>query len=109
MEEKQHSKASGRTKSQGPHEAHARVKDELKKQLQMLSGAETPIEGQPDWLQPFTLLLPSRHFVGFAQAVIFKGAGFDVVWPQFLALGLMGLGLLGLSLARFRATVAAER
>ena len=77
--------------------------------MQMLSGAETPIEGQPDWLQPFTLLLPSRHFVGFAQAVIFKGAGFAVVWPQFLALGLMGVALLGLSLARFRASVAAER
>ena len=41
--------------------------------------------------------------------MIFKGAGFAVVWPQFLALGLMGFALLGLSLARFRASVAAER
>lgn len=77
--------------------------------MQLLSGSETPIEGQPDWLQPFTLLLPSRHFVALSQAVIFKGAGLETVWPQFAALALLGAGLLGLSLSRFRTVVAQER
>lgn len=74
--------------------------------MQMLSGIDTPIESQPDWLQPLTLLLPTRHFVTFAQAIAFKGAGIDVVWPSFAALALMGIGLLALSLARFRRTMA---
>ncbi len=77
--------------------------------MQLLSGADTPVESQPDWLQPITLLLPSRHFVSFGQAILFKGAGLDVVWPEFLALAALGTGLLGVALARFRRSVSEER
>jgi ABC-2 type transport system permease protein len=77
--------------------------------MQMLSGGETPVESQPDWLQPITFLLPSRHFVSFSQAILFKGAGLEVVWREFLAVGLLGLVLLAVSLARFRRSVAEER
>jgi ABC-2 type transport system permease protein len=77
--------------------------------MQMLSGGETPVESQPEWLQPITFLLPSRHFVSFSQAIIFKGAGLEVVWEEFVAVGLLGLVLLAISLARFRRSVAAER
>lgn len=77
--------------------------------MQMLSGADTPIESQPDWLQPLTLLLPSRHFVSFGQAIVFKGAGIDVVWPDFAALAVLGLVLLALSLASFRRSLTETR
>jgi ABC-2 type transport system permease protein len=77
--------------------------------MQMLSGADTPIESQPDWLQPITNLLPSRHFVSFGQAIVFKGAGIDIVWPEFAALTILGLVLLALSLANFRRSLAEER
>lgn len=77
--------------------------------MQLLSGADTPVESQPDWLQPVTLLLPSRHFVSFGQAILFKGAGLDVVWPEFLALAALGAALLGVALARFRRSVSEER
>ncbi|MEM1342907.1 MAG: ABC transporter permease, partial [Pseudomonadota bacterium] len=40
----------------------------------MLSGGETPVESQPDWLQTVTLVLPSRHYMTLAQEVIYKGA-----------------------------------
>ena len=40
----------------------------------MLSGGETPIEGQPDWLQVGTSILPSRHYMSASQSIIFKGA-----------------------------------
>ncbi|MEP3666785.1 MAG: ABC transporter permease, partial [Roseibium sp.] len=53
--------------------------------MMMLSGGMTPIESQPQEVQYFTLLLPSRHYMAFAQSVVFRGAGLDVVWPQFLA------------------------
>ena len=50
---------------------------------------------------------PSTHFVSFAQAILYRGAGFDVVWPQFLAVAAIGGVFLGLALLRFR-SVAAE-
>lgn len=41
-----------------------------------------------------------------AQAILYRGAGFEVVWPQFISLVLIGLSLFALSLARFRKTLA---
>lgn len=74
----------------------------------MLSGGETPIEGQPAWLQAGTLLLPSRHYMSASQAIVFKGAGFDTIWPEFLWMALLGLSLLAVSLLLFRRSVAHE-
>jgi ABC-2 type transport system permease protein len=45
---------------------------------------------------------PSTHFVLIAQAILYRGAGFDVVWPNFLAVALIGGIFLGLGLLRFR-------
>ncbi len=75
----------------------------------MLSGGETPIEGQPDWLQVLTLALPSRHFVSLAQEIIYKGAGIETVWPEFLGVALLGIVLLTLSLLMFRRSIAHDR
>ena len=77
--------------------------------LQMLSGGSTPVESQPEWLQRLTLVLPSRHFVTFAQAIIFRGAGLDIVWPQFAAVGGIGLAFFIYALSRFRTSIAASR
>jgi len=74
----------------------------------MLSGGETPIEGQPPWLQAATLILPSRHFMACSQAIVYKGAGIGTVWPEFLAMTLLGIGLLALSLLLFRRSVAQD-
>ncbi|WP_298937963.1 ABC transporter permease [uncultured Ruegeria sp.] len=72
----------------------------------MLSGGETPIEGQPDWLQVGTLLLPSRHYMAASQAIVFKGAGLETVWPEFAWMALLGAALLATSLVLFRRSVA---
>lgn len=72
----------------------------------MLSGGETPIEGQPDWLQAVTLFLPSRHYIECSQAIAYKGAGIGIVWPEFLWMALLGTSLLALSLFMFRRSVA---
>ena len=48
----------------------------------MLSGGMGAVESQPDLVQKLTQALPSRHFLAFAMAVVFRGAGFDAVWPQ---------------------------
>ena len=74
----------------------------------MLSGGETPIEGQPAWLQAGTLVLPSRHYMSASQAIVFKGAGIEIVWPEFLWMALLGTALLTTSLILFRRSVAHE-
>ena len=77
--------------------------------LQMLSGGSTPVESQPEWLQWMTLVLPSRHFVAFAQAIIYRGAGLDIVWPQFTAVAGIGMAFFAYSLGRFRESIAVSR
>lgn len=74
----------------------------------MLSGGETPIEGQPPWLQVGTILLPSRHYMTASQAIAFKGAGFDAIWPELLWMALLGAALLAGSLLLFRRSVSQD-
>jgi len=40
-----------------------------------------------------------------AQGILYRGAGLDAVWPQFLALALIGLTLFNIALVRFRKTI----
>jgi len=70
--------------------------------MNMLSGSNTPLESMPPWLSTLMQASPSTHFVSFAQAILYRGAGFDVVWPQFLAVALIAVVFLALSLTRFR-------
>jgi ABC-2 type transport system permease protein len=75
--------------------------------LNMLSGANTPLESMPPFLRTAMLASPSTHFVAFAQAILYRGAGIDLVWRQFLAVALIGSLFLFLALIRFR-TVSAQ-
>ena len=75
--------------------------------MNLLSGAMTPVESQPVWLATIMQASPSTHFVSFAQSILYRGAGLDVVWPQFLAVAGIGALVLALTLRRFRAAIAA--
>jgi ABC-2 type transport system permease protein len=77
--------------------------------LQLLSGGNTPVESQPPWLQNLTVFLPSRHFVSFSQAIIYRGAGMETVWPHFLAVAAIGLSFFIFSLSRFRQSIAVTK
>lgn len=70
--------------------------------MNVLSGSNTPLESMPRVLQIVMQASPSTHFVSFAQAILYRGAGLDVVWPEFLAVALMGGLFFGLALFRFR-------
>lgn len=74
--------------------------------LQMLSGGATPRESMPGLVQDIMLAAPTTHFVELSSAILFRGAGLEVVWPQFLALAVIGAVLFALSLGRFRKTIA---
>ncbi|MCC7274821.1 MAG: ABC transporter permease [Alphaproteobacteria bacterium] len=70
--------------------------------LQILSGGVTPRESMPEAVQTIMLAAPNTHFVMLAQAILYRGAGFAIVWPQFLALAAIGTTLFLLALGRFR-------
>lgn len=74
--------------------------------LNLLSGANTPLESMPPFLRTIMQVSPSTHFVAFAQAILYRGAGFDVVWPRFVAVGAIGGIFLFLALLRFRRVMA---
>jgi ABC-2 type transport system permease protein len=53
------------------------------------------------------LIAPNTHYVMLAQAILYRGAGFSIVWPQFLALALVGSVFFLIALSRFRNTIGA--
>jgi ABC-2 type transport system permease protein len=75
----------------------------------ILSGGYTPLESMPERLQRFMEVFPSTHFTRFAQAILYRGAGFDVVWPDFAAVAGIGAAFFGIALLRFRNTVTLAR
>ena len=74
--------------------------------LQMLSGGSTPAESMPVFVQQIMQIAPTTHFVSAAQAILYRGAGFDVVWPQFAANFAIGIAFFAIALARFRKTIS---
>ena len=77
--------------------------------MNLLSGGSTPTESQPEWLQLAMQAVPSTHFVAFSQAILYRGAGLDIVWPRFVVVaGVAGLFML-LTLVRFRSSIASMR
>jgi ABC-2 type transport system permease protein len=74
--------------------------------MNILSGSNTPLESMPQWLITIVQASPSTHFVSFAQAILYRGAGFDVVWLQFIAVAaIRGLFFVAAHL-RFRRAAA---
>ena len=74
--------------------------------LNLLSGSATPLESMPAWLINVMQVTPTPHFVSFAQAVLYRAAGLDIVWPQLAALAAITTVYFGVSLMRFRTTIA---
>lgn len=74
--------------------------------LNMLSGASAPPESMPLAVQTVMLAAPTTHFVSLAQAILFRGAGLTVVWPQLLAITAIGAAFFAAALVRFRRSIA---
>jgi len=73
--------------------------------LQVLSGGSTPRESMPKLVRDVMLAAPTTHFTDLSQAILYRGAGLDVVWKPFAALVLIGAVFYLVSLARFRKAV----
>jgi len=74
--------------------------------LAILSGATTPIEAMPVWLQPVTALNPIKHFAIITRGIMLKGSGARVLYPQLLALATIALVMVSISAWRFRKQLA---
>ena len=74
--------------------------------MQMLSGGTTPRESMPILAQNIMQVAPTTHFVAAAQAILYRGAGFDVVWPQVLALIVIGAVFFVAALVHFRKSIS---
>jgi ABC-2 type transport system permease protein len=70
--------------------------------LAILSGATTPIEAMPSWLQPVTAINPVKHFAIIARGIMLKGSGVDVLYREILALAVIAFVMISLSAWRFR-------
>ena len=77
--------------------------------MNLLSGSTTPMESMPEWLQAIMQASPSTHFVAFAQAILYRGAGLTTVWPSIVAMTVLSVIFFVIALSRFRTTMAGAR
>ncbi len=68
----------------------------------LLSGFMFPVENMPSPLRFIAALLPSRYFITVLRGIMLKGSGFEVLWPNLLAMAAFGAVMIGLSSLRFR-------
>jgi ABC-2 type transport system permease protein len=73
----------------------------------VLSGNTTPFDSMPPMIQTIMQASPSTHFVNVAQAIIYRGAGIDVVWQELLVVAGIGLLFFVGALLRLRSSLAA--
>jgi len=68
----------------------------------ILSGFAFPLENMPEWLQNITYINPLRYFLVIIRGVFLKGNGLDILWPQMVALTILGGLMILLSSLRFQ-------
>jgi ABC-2 type transport system permease protein len=73
--------------------------------LQLLSGGITPRESMPELVQNLMLATPTTYYVRLSQGILYRGAGLDVVWPDFLAMVGLGALFFVFALLRFRRSI----
>ncbi len=71
----------------------------------LLSGMVFPIANMPLVVQWLTLANPLRYFLVIIRGIFLKGVGVLILWPQMLALAVLGSLMIWLASRRFRKTV----
>ncbi|MFA5183725.1 MAG: ABC transporter permease [Syntrophales bacterium] len=72
----------------------------------LLSGLIFPIANMPVFFQYLTRLNPLMYFIIVTQGIFLRGAGLDFLWPEIIAMTVLGMGMLGLAVARFKVHLA---
>jgi len=76
--------------------------------LMMLSGSLTPFESMPEIIQHIMHFMPSSYFVDISQAILFKGAGFEIVWKSMLNIFIIAIVFFLFALFMFRKSLESE-
>ncbi len=71
----------------------------------LLSGFMFPRQAMPEFAQWIGLALPLTYFLTVLRGVLLKGVGLEYLWPEALALSAFAVGLVVLSVLRFRKTI----
>ena len=72
----------------------------------LLSGFVFPLENMPLFLQGVAAILPARYLVSSLRAVMLRGNGIDVIWPNLLALSAFFVVLLAIATRKFKRQIA---
>jgi ABC-2 type transport system permease protein len=67
-----------------------------------LSGVFYPLESMPSFLRPISYLIPLTYMNHALRALITKGAGLEVVLPDFAALGIYASAVMALAVTLFK-------
>jgi ABC-2 type transport system permease protein len=68
----------------------------------MLSGFVFPIANMPEVVQWLTYLNPLRYFLVIIRGIFLKGVGLHILWPQYVALAVLGIMVFTGAIGRFR-------
>jgi ABC-2 type transport system permease protein len=72
----------------------------------LMSGLFTPVRAMPDWVRYAAQVNPLMHFIAMTRAILLKGAGLGDVWPQLVALALLGVTILTVAVGQYRKRAA---
>jgi ABC-2 type transport system permease protein len=75
---------------------------------QLLSGSTSPRENMPDVLQLLTQYWPMTQFAEFSQNILYRGAGWGIVWPQLVAMSLTGVAFMWVAILQFRSMLSRQ-
>ncbi len=76
--------------------------------LYLLSGTMSPLENMPELAQQLTQFSPVTIFGAYAQDVLFRGAGINIVWDKLLKIAALGALFLGIALAQFKTMLSRQ-
>jgi ABC-2 type transport system permease protein len=67
-----------------------------------LSGLIFPVENMPEAIQKATAVIPLKYYAHIIRGVFLKGSGWDVLWPDAVALLIIGATVFTAASLRFR-------
>jgi len=72
----------------------------------MFLGYAAPIESMPQVIQWVANFIPANHWMTILRGILLKGVGMDVLWPNALALIVLGLVIGGFSMRFVRRSLS---
>ena len=72
----------------------------------LLTGFVFPLEPMPIYIKMFSYCLPLTYYLDVIRGIVLRGAGMIELWPQTLILLAFSVGLILISVVRFRKKIA---